>query len=335
MTWETWFFFLPERVLPDRFYTTVATQDAFTDPEFAEYYIKMDSGREWVGRVYAIIEANPSPRKPLGSRPLRPYKEDADTDEELSLPTPRRHLGWFDDKFFDTVMEHCARQLSGLLVVLARDHPMGDVAYCRYQWTLEERDHYLATRWPPCTISSLPANTPVVPITIYARDRVGTTRGPSLTAAEARRLHACPSPRLLCFDLFGSMGRLACCPLLLVPSDDLSHTRAQRTTFEQVLATNKREEFSPRVPLLAEQLHSGHAIADYAIGASGATIFEGQGEKWNEVWRLFDAFSDTETVPFPKDHVREAGRYQTTLQQLHQRLVEEHAAIDHRLQPSS
>ena len=347
--WEKWMLFLPERILPDRFYTSNSNHDDFTDPDFKDYYIRMDTGRDWVSKVYAILEAYPHPRMALGSRPRRePLKITDDTDsgesqdEEESarryrLLTAPRFLSWFDDQFYNVIMAQCARKQSGLLVVLAREHPMGDFAYCRYRWTLQEQDSFLegATRWPPRTISDLPASTPMVPISVYARERVGTTRGPSLTAAEARRLHSCSTPRLLFFDLFGSAGYQSVCPMLLVPSDDLSHTQTQRDTYEKVLATNKREDFSPRVPLLAEQLHTSCAVADYTVGSSGSTFFEEGIERWSDVWALLDAFSDVDTseaaFSFPVGRPRNAERYQVSLVELHQRLVDEHVMTDTRV----
>lgn len=64
------FFLLPERILPDEFYTTLEKEVSFDRAEFRQYRIPMDSDREWLKAVVGIIEGNPHPRLD-GHRPLR------------------------------------------------------------------------------------------------------------------------------------------------------------------------------------------------------------------------------------------------------------------------
>lgn len=347
--WDTWFFFLPERVLPDRFYTTRETKESFANAGFDDYWLRMDPAGEWVQKVCYIIRANPEPRRP-GGRPLRatPSKLDEEQKEEAeegegqggeedeneageapadetpagAAPLPR-DLGWFYQQFFTSIMDCCAQRMSGLLVLLARDHPVGDFAYCRYHWTQLQQETYMETGWPPSTLHHLPSRTPLVPISTFARQRVGTMRGPSLTAAEARRLSSSAAPRLLCFDLFGAMGKDVRCPVLIVPSDDISHTSTQREKYENVLATNKRDEFTERVPRLAEQLHVPSAIADYTLAARGPLLFEPDSNAWMEVWTLLERFAGSGTFNFPGAAQRHAERYQLSVRELHQHLADD------------
>lgn len=77
------FFFLPERILPDEFYTTDAKEVDFDLPEFLKadsihtdkegrrgYKIHMDEEGRWVEHVMDIIAENSRPRK-AGERPMR------------------------------------------------------------------------------------------------------------------------------------------------------------------------------------------------------------------------------------------------------------------------
>ena len=332
---ETFCFFLPEKILPDRFYRTKAIIDSFGDAEFKPYWILMDAEGKWVEKMYAIIEQNPTPRR-SGQRPRRPWtvvRDEAqlDRDHIEGIPDDTRpdseptELDWFHETFFRTIMHQCACRQSGVLVVLARGHPMGDFAYCRYRWTELERDTYLSRLRPPCTVSSLAAHVPLLTISLFARRRVGTLRGPSLSAVEVRRLASESCRRILCFDLFGEMGRESCCPLAIVPSDDISHTQDQRAIYEKALGVNHHDAFGPRVPLVSEQLHSGYTIADYTIAGIGPMILgdAGNRERWSEIWRLLDSFSGTTDFSFPEGRVRDPHAYQVTVREMHQRYVDD------------
>lgn len=58
----------------------------------------------------------------------------------------------------------------------------------------------------PCTIITLPTHTPIVLISIFARQRAGIACEPGLTVAEMRYLNSYVSHRILCLDIFGLMG---------------------------------------------------------------------------------------------------------------------------------
>ena len=73
--WPGFFFCLPERILPDSFYSSLEAIASFERPEFAEYKVYTDDEGEWVHRVHDIVVANPQPRQP-GRRPTRPASTD-------------------------------------------------------------------------------------------------------------------------------------------------------------------------------------------------------------------------------------------------------------------
>ncbi|KAL1612568.1 hypothetical protein SLS60_000796 [Paraconiothyrium brasiliense] len=129
------FFFLPKKILPDRFYTTTQLINSFEDEAFRPYWLCMDPAAKWVKKVYRIIQDTAEPRRP-SDRPLRELaslsiKETPDVQGGRA-PAPTE-LGWFYQQFFDAIMHRCARRMSGLLIVLARDHQLGDFAYYRYR----------------------------------------------------------------------------------------------------------------------------------------------------------------------------------------------------------
>ena len=64
------FFFLPERVLPDEFYTTEELEGDFTREEFQDYWVEMDEDGLWVQYILDIIARNPEPHQ-VAPRPVR------------------------------------------------------------------------------------------------------------------------------------------------------------------------------------------------------------------------------------------------------------------------
>lgn len=340
-------FFLPERVIPDAFYTTLAREMSFELEEFQIYRINMERP-DWACRIHAIIQAdidaNLSPRKAV-RRPFRDMEAAARHSAKPHLierrflqdipltmdPVPGLaepdELHWFHKRLFRDVMNWCADSLSGLLFVLARDHPVADLGFCRYQWTHNERDVWFRFGRPPCTISTLPPSTPTVPVYVFNRERVSTSRGPSLTAAEfCYRLDSCSSPRLMLFNHLGAYPSNEFPPLLVVPTDDLSPTETQRATYESVVMTQSRDSYRDRVPLLATQLHSGLAVADYLVAPVGPLVYEPNACTWAEVGSLLQSFAGVTPFQHPLGVHRHPLHYQTTVRELHQRLVEDQIA---------
>lgn len=327
----TKFFFLPERVIPDEFYTTLAKDGDFTLDAFKPYWITMDPRSEWVRSVYDIIQSTPEPRLPEG-RPTRSLNLSyvSQLPKPPLQPSPLLHyIEVFFRKVFYALLEQCATQRSGMVVVLSSAHPMGDLAFCRYRWTSEEQEAFLFHKQIPCTISELPATTAVVPFFLYTRTREMTTRGPSLTASEFRRLNLCSQDRLLVFDVFGNDNFGMCTPLLVVPSDDVRPTANQFAVYAANNSKNKHEEFEGRVPLLAELLHTSLNPMDYAISTGGPLLFEANSTPWIELWTTFEKIAGLEDFTLPRGSTirRQPTTYQVKLQELHQSLVDRHALV--------
>lgn len=59
---------IPERYIPDHFYTTNNIETSFDIPAFWPFCVPMDKDGRWMGRVFEIMDNELQPRKP-GSRP--------------------------------------------------------------------------------------------------------------------------------------------------------------------------------------------------------------------------------------------------------------------------
>jgi len=228
------------------------------------------------------------------------------------------------------IMEHCARQGSGLLVVLACQHPMADFAYCRYTWTWEEQEAFSTLKHPPHTISTLPCATPVVLVNAYTKAKAMTSRGPSFSPHEFNRLDQCAIASLLVFDMFGVEGIDIHGPLVAVPSNDVSFSIEERMLYLENLGKDTKKHFYDRAPLLSRQLHTGCIIADYTLSTSGPLIFEDNDGSllWSEVWDLCNALIGRDEFTHPHGIVRTPATYQTTVQALHQSLADLHATVE-------
>lgn len=115
------FIFIPERELPDEFFSTETNpvQD-FSGEPFKSYRIHMDTEGLWAHEVARIIRENPRPR---GSR-SRPFRRSDFPEELRPLSSPRykgdnethgRHV--FDmsmvrgqQQFFHGIMVQCAKR---------------------------------------------------------------------------------------------------------------------------------------------------------------------------------------------------------------------------------
>lgn len=73
------FFFLPERVLPDCFYTTKSVEDTFERADFRPYRILRDNKGQWIEKVLSIIRDTPNPRSST-TRPTRSATSQSITD---------------------------------------------------------------------------------------------------------------------------------------------------------------------------------------------------------------------------------------------------------------
>ncbi|USP75476.1 uncharacterized protein yc1106_02750 [Curvularia clavata] len=326
----TQFFFLPESVLPDEFYTTEAKDASFDREDFKPYRIALDDSGDWVKEVYNIIQTTPNPRQ-IHHRPRRRsqnlFKKSEDEPKDAIAAPPTSQLDHFTNRLFYTITAQCAVRRSGLLIVLSRGHPFGDLAYCRYRWTESQKDAFLASNTPPCTITQLPPNTPVVPIHLYSRSQEGTSRGPRLTTAEFQRLNQSPQDRLLIFDIFNQDGLGLYSPLLVIPTSDISPTHAQQELYTSNRKLKKDADFEERVPLLAELIHTGFNPADYIVGSGGPRILDNRSDAWSGLWVLLDKFAGINHFTHPCNYNRRPSNFRVTIQALHQRLAEKHARM--------
>jgi hypothetical protein len=214
---------------------------------------------------------------------------------------------------------------SGLLSVLATDHPMGDFKFCHYRWSIQEQHKFLSSDLPspPKTVDQLPPCTPSVPIYYYARDLETTSAGPNLTEAQFRRLNSCRNNRLVVWNLWGpdSLDRVN--PLVVIPSEDLCPTQAQRDLFANNLTKNKAEEFTDRTPLLSNLLTSGLFAAEYGVGCGGPLTYDGH--SWGQIWEFFHKFTRCGQFQHPLGRIRDPASFRYPLWKLNERLAREDA----------
>ena len=81
-------FFIPERRIPDSFFSTLDSTADFTIQEFAEFRFVMDTGGVWVRKMLAIIDEFPEPRCSRQRRTLRATDLESPTADKV-----RRNLG--------------------------------------------------------------------------------------------------------------------------------------------------------------------------------------------------------------------------------------------------
>jgi len=97
-------------------------------------------------------------------------------------------------------MLYCAQRKQGLLIVLARNYRVGDVGFLWYRWTQAQKIRYLRTGAPPRVGHALSAETAIVPISYYVRQRESRFRGPCVTPAQFHRLSSTAQHRLVLWN---------------------------------------------------------------------------------------------------------------------------------------
>lgn len=210
---------------------------------------------------------------------------------------------------------------SGILVILANNHPVGDFGFASYEWTSQEQEDFMGSGILPKTVDDLPGLTPIIPICYYTRYSESTFRGPNLTAPQFRRLNSCGNHRLIIWNLWGPDETEQLCPLVVIPSEDICPTKAQRKLFAENLEVEKATEQISRQPWVSCLLNSGLFAADYVVGNRGPSVYAGN--DWCEVWELFDAFATGSQLQFPEGRVRDPALYRCALRDIHERLLEE------------
>ena len=64
-------------------------------------------------------------------------------------------------------------------------------------------------------------------------------------------------------------------PLIMIPSEDLCPTGAQRELFANNLKRNKTGNFTSRVPLISSLLRNSFFAAEYVVGSQGPLVYDG------------------------------------------------------------
>lgn len=80
----TQFFFLPESVLPNSFYSDQEREVSFERDEFRPFRVHLDNTGRWIDRILEIIRQHPSPRQ-TAARPIRSTAEDPIKQPELTV----------------------------------------------------------------------------------------------------------------------------------------------------------------------------------------------------------------------------------------------------------
>ncbi|KAK3075567.1 hypothetical protein LTR53_001005 [Teratosphaeriaceae sp. CCFEE 6253] len=335
-------YFVPEKHLPQQFYTSTATEASFELPEFGPYRIAMDLNMGWFRRICEIIDANPEPRAP-GLRPGRPLSEHtlavplAASTIQGKLSTPA-HIGRDDCKevvsratqdFFHGFMQECARRGSAVLVVHARNHPACDFTRHDYVWTAEEQRLFRELGRPPLYLHDLPESVSGVPLSYHARYRTNWYQGPKITAAEHRRLISTSLQRLIIWDL-GGMDTQDSTPLLaIVPSEDVRPTESQTQAISMNIGRRKKhDEWDTNTPTVSDLLSTvqDESVSKFHLGEyvapAGPSIYSGS--NMAAIWQLVDQFAGIATLQHPPGCDRIPSHFQHTLAALHTRLALEH-----------
>jgi hypothetical protein len=117
--------FLPERTIPDEFYTTFAKDADFEIEAFRPYRVEMDKDLGWVRKIGKIMADNPEPRC-QHERPVRPLTaklavasaQAGEIDEVAKQVLPAQLRGarhaeammQGHRRFFYTTMDQCSRR---------------------------------------------------------------------------------------------------------------------------------------------------------------------------------------------------------------------------------
>lgn len=204
------------------------------------------------------------------------------------------------------------------MIVLPTRHPLGDYAFCRYQWTQHERDQYLLDGITPRAIHHLPPHTPLVALHIITRDLECDWQGPSIRAATFRRLNSCSERRLVIVDVFGSDEELQARPLAVVPSEDIQPTELQRDVYRNNLSLTP-DDFPERAPSIHFLLGSGLTLSDYTVGPTGPLVYDAF--EWASIWSLLLQFTTQNIVQHPTGRDRQASLYRHALRKVHEQTL--------------
>lgn len=192
---------------------------------------------------------------------------------------------------------------------------------CDLRWSQEEVTMYWENGKPPRTLDDLPADMPMVTLYYFARGIHYTASGPTFTAPQFRRLNGCRGNRLIIWDIWASDEGNPSYPLIVIPSEDVGPSAAQRSIYQRNLERDtkkSREETSPRLPYL---LRDGHLTSDYVVGRRGPDAYDG--DLWSAIWFLGWKFTQCSSIEHPAGCFRRPQFYRVPLRRVHERLVVE------------
>ncbi|CZT16407.1 uncharacterized protein RCC_02250 [Ramularia collo-cygni] len=326
------FFFVPERLIPDSWYTSDSEHADFEIAELKEYRFHKDEDGEWIGHIKEVLRQNPHPRRP-GMRPARVASsespeeilEPGDHAEGLPVGTLGTsahgravHAQLMTSKqrdFFYGVMNECAESRSGLLVCLSRSSSSGDFGFILYEWSQPDQDMWRRYQRPPQFMHTLPPAVEMILITYYTRHEECSYQGPPVTAAEFCRINASKDNRLLIWDIGGADTTM----LALIPSNDIRPTEAQREKFRSNFGLSA-EEWKASTPVLSSLLCTGLQAGEYTISGDLFSC----GCSWDRVWRALHKFAAEDVVEHPPRRLRQAPDFRYTVTHVLSRLVCEH-----------
>lgn len=211
-------------------------------------------------------------------------------------------------------------------MVLGGDHPLGDFAFARYEWTQAEADAFVQFGRPPATVHDLPGIVSVVPVCLYTSSSEMSFLGPSLLSTQFRRLNVSAQGRLILFDLSGRDELREQRTLAVVPSTDICPTDTQRQILKRNLHVDHVKEFGERTPLLSYLLGNGLCTSDYVVGDCGDRNLT----SWPCLWQLFDDFVRSTTVNHPQARPRSAQDFRCPLSAVHEQQWREELRVPKR-----
>lgn len=325
-------YFLPERVLPDDFFSSIEKDVSFDRPDFQEYRFEMKEDGAWVDDVVRIIQSNPKPRAEH-ERPWRKLSalSKAPVASQTTVPQPtmaRKGKGRREyaeilqhsmRKFFYNMMDACARRGRGLFTVWATNHPLGDLGFTRYSWSTGEQEAWLHKRRMPAANHHLPPDIEQLALCYYTQDAECRSHGPQVRARQFRRLDSTNQARLILWDLGGRDAVDISLLPVVIPSDDITASSDQRELFRHGLTAKPNERKD--MPLLHSLLRTGLYPSEYAIMRENT--WKPERDPWLVMLDFLDRFLETSPIMHPDGHQRSPASYRHSLEYIHQSLVEQ------------
>jgi hypothetical protein len=207
------------------------------------------------------------------------------------------------------------------MLLLLGDHPLGDFAFCCYQWSESERQSFLDSGQPPLTIDLVPPQTPVIPLYYFSRDVEMNFLGPQVLGTEFRRLNSSMLGRLVFLNIFGTDEAEVKGTIAVIPSHDILPTESQLAPLIRNQGIDKSTQFAERTPAFQHMLQIGYQLSDYAVGHH--TPFATHEENWKAVWSFLDQWTRVQPLQHPENRRRDTLIYRHPLRLLNECLLAE------------